>query len=510
MIPAIVPTPLDAGRELPPEPARGGLEPALLDAMLVPPGAPDLASPLRDPNVLAVTTGQQPGLLTGPLYTIHKALSAAALAGHLAERWERPVVPVFWLAGDDHDFAEANHASWLDPEGRVRTAILRERAPEAPLVPMYREPLGTDMDRVLDRLAADLPPTEFREETLAWLRRHYRPEATVAGAFGHALAELLAPFGIVCFDSTHPAAKRAMARHIARALGLAQDLQADLAARDRDLKAVGHDAGVGVSGDATLVMLEAGQGRDRLMLDGNTFVTRRSGERFSRAELESLLAESPERFSGNVLLRPVLESAILPTAAYVAGPGELRYLTLTAPVYDRLRIPKQTPVARWSGLLVPSRVDRALAKFDATLDDLLADDHALEARIARSHLPPEAVEALARVRETLNREYARLDEITAGIDPTMQEPVRKARRHGLSEADRLEQRLVQHQKARHDVELDQVTRARTVVRPLGKPQERVLGVAPFLARYGPALLEGLSGSIREWYAAALVGDASPS
>jgi uncharacterized protein YllA (UPF0747 family) len=223
-----------------------------------------------------------------------------------------------------------------------------------------------------------------------------------------------------------------------------------------------------------------------------------------------MLAESPGRFSGNVLLRPVLESAILPTAAYVAGPGELRYLTLAAPVYDRLRIPQQTPVPRWSGLLVPSQVDRALSKFDATLDDLLTDDHALEARIARAHLPPEAVETLARVRETLNREYARLEEITAGIDPTMLEPVRKARRHGLSEAERLEQRLVQHQKARHDVELGQVSRARAVVQPRGKPQERVLGVAPFLARYGPAVLDGLSASIGQWYSAALVGDASRS
>ncbi len=131
-------------------------------------------------------------------------------------------------------------------------------------------------------------------------------------------------------------------------------------------------------------------------------------------------------------------------------------------------------------------------------------------RIARAHLPAEAIAALEKIRATLRAEYDRLDQLTAGIDPTMQEPVRKALRHGLTEADRLEERLVQHQKVRHDIELSQVTRARAIVHPLGKPQERVLGVAPFLARYGPALLEGLSEAIHQWYGAALVGGASPS
>lgn len=510
MISRVVATPIPGERELPVEGRAGGFNPALLDAILPAARTEAALEALTHPRVLLVTTGQQPGLLTGPLYTIYKGLSAAVVARQLSERWERPVVPVFWIAGDDHDFEEANHAAWLTAEGQVRKAVLRKRAGDAPLLPMYKERLGDDINPVLELLASDIPESGSRDQVLAWLASHYTPDATLAGSFGGALAELLAPLGILCLDSTHLSVKRNAIRHIIRALGVSRALNSDLAARDKELRQAGHDAGVGVGDEATLVMLEASQGRDRLIHDGDGFITRRSGERFTLAELERLGAESPGRFSGNVLLRPVIESAILPTVAYVAGPGELRYLALTQPVYERLRVPQQLPVPRWSGLLVESRVDRTLERFGAGLEDLQRDDHALESAIARRHLPEEAVLALDRVRTTIRREYGLLESLTEDIDPTMIEPVRKTARHGISEADRLEERLVQHQKARHETELSQVARARASIRPLGKPQERVLTIAPFLARHGFQLLEDLSAAIADWYGAALVGGGSPS
>ncbi|HEU5304523.1 MAG TPA: bacillithiol biosynthesis BshC, partial [Gemmatimonadales bacterium] len=203
-----VPTPLRPSVELP-TPREGRLDPALADAIL-PSAARDQAlARLQEPGAFVVTTGQQPGLLTGPLYTIHKALSTAALARVLERQWQRPVVPVFWVAGDDHDFSEASGVSWLSGAGTVTHASLPPRPVDAPLTPMYRQPLGAGIDAVLAALAQDLPPSEFREETLDWLRRHYRPTATVAASFAGALAELLAPLGIAVLDSAHQAVKRA-------------------------------------------------------------------------------------------------------------------------------------------------------------------------------------------------------------------------------------------------------------------------------------------------------------
>jgi bacillithiol synthase len=504
-----LPTPLPAPIELP-TPRESAWDPALEDAIL-PSTARDTALlRLSEPGSFVVTTGQQPGLFTGPLYTIYKAVSAASLARVLERLWQRPVVPVFWSAGDDHDFAEASHASWIASDGSVASVALSPRPPDAPLTPMYRQPLGPEVDQALERLAADLPPAEFKESTLEWLRRHYRADATVAGSFAGALAELLAPLGMVVLDSTHPTLKRLASRHLVRALGLARDLNRDLEHKAEELRLAGTDPGVAVADGASLVMLEGSLGRDRLVMEDGEFVTRRSREQFDLAALQRIAASEPQRLSPNVLLRPVVESALLPTVAYLAGPGELRYLALTPPVYERMRIPRQLALPRWSGILVEPRIDRVLHKFNIELEDLLEPTGGLEARLVRAQLPDEAVHALALIRSALESGYDRLGLTATEIDPTLARPVQGVRNQALSGVQDIERKLVQHLKRRQEIELGQIAKARALVLPENKPQERVLTIAPFMARYGSSLLTELGEVIEAWYASALEGALHPT
>ena len=503
----IVPTPLGARIERPVE-RSGGIDEALIPAFIA--GTSEQLARLRDPRVLVVTTGQQPGLLGGPLYTIHKALSAVALARQLEERWHRPVVPVFWSAGDDHDVAEGNHATWLGGDGAPVTVTLRERALDAPLVPLYREPLGPEIVVVLERIAADLPPSQFRDLILAQISQHYQPEASLAQSCHGLLAEWLAPLGIVFFDPTHAAAKRSQAPLILRALDGAAHVEAALVARHSLLISRGQDAGIAVGDGATLVMLEGSAGRDRLVRTEDDFITRRSGERCSRDDLRRIAARAPERLSANVLLRPVVESALLPTVAYIAGPGELRYLALAEAVYPALGIVRQLPVPRWSGMLVEARVDRVLDKFSATLDELLAAGQKLEGRVVRSQLPPEADAALTTLRAVLTAQYAALAAAASLIDPTIEKPIQNLGQQALSGTQDAEKRLMNHLKKRQATETQQIGRARDAVLPLGKPQERVLTVVPFLTRYGTGLLSELLESIDGWYRTALEGIAGPA
>lgn len=504
-----VPTPLTSLIE-PPAPREGSFDPALADAIVPSPAREAALGRLREPGAFVVTTGQQPGLLTGPLYTIHKALSAAALARVLERQWQRPVVPVFWVAGDDHDFAEASRVSWISGDGRVTSASLPPRPADAPLTPMYRQPLGPEIDGVLATLAADLPPSEFRDGTLDWLRRHYRPSATIAASFAGALAELLAPLGIAVLDSTHPAVKRAAARHLVRALGLARELDRDLDQRADELHSGGADSGVTVGDGASLVMLEGQVGRDRLVVSDGGFMTRRGRERIELAELQRIAAAEPERLSPNVLLRPVIESALLPTVAYLAGPGELRYLALTPPIYERMRIPRQLMLPRWSGIVVEPRVDRVLQKFNIELEDLLGPPGVLEARLVRSQLPDEAVREIAELRSAIESGYENLGRSATEIDPTLVRAVQGSKNQALSGVHDIERKLVQHLKKRQEVELAQITKARAIVLPENKSQERVLTVAPFLARYGPSLMLDLTDAIEAWYATSLEGALNPS
>src|SRR2546426_6397571 len=193
VIPRIVSTPI-APRVLPRgrgNPRRG--EPGVIAAAIPGPGRARLAAG----EVLAVTTGQQPGLFTGPLSTIYKGLSAVALARRLERAWKIPIVPVFWVAGDDHDFAEANHAWVLDRSGEPARIVLRERPPDAPLLPLWRERCGDEIAAALARLGAQTPDSEFKAWGLDWLAPAHPPPTSLPGASAAALHALLGRRGLV-------------------------------------------------------------------------------------------------------------------------------------------------------------------------------------------------------------------------------------------------------------------------------------------------------------------------
>jgi bacillithiol biosynthesis cysteine-adding enzyme BshC len=464
------------------------------------PGVDRALARLRQPDALVVTTGQQPGLFTGPSFAITKALSARGLAMALEHRWNRPVVAVYWVPGDDHDLQESGSATWLAADGSLVSAALPERPPDAPLTPMSRERLGPEIETALRRFEESFGDTPERHAAVAWLRRHYRPEQTVSGACGGALAELLAPLGVVCLDGSHPALKREAAPIMIAALERFEELDPMLARRNEDLKQRGTDPGVPVGDRASLVFLDGELGRDRLVgtRERSSFQLRRSRKTIHLDALRTIAEREPERLSANVLLRPVLESAVLPTVAYVAGPAELRYLALAEPVYGALDVTRQEPVPRWSGLLVEPRVARVLQKYRTGIEELLVEG-ALENRIARSAFPEGTDAAFRQLREAIEQAYPPVIRAAVAIDPTLERPADTARRQALFGVAELEKKLIRHARKRESTELDQVARARTSVLPNGKPQERVVSLSGFLARYGESVLTTLADHIARWY-----------
>ena len=447
--------------------------PAVLEATLPGPGRDRLAAG----PTLAVTTGQQPGLFTGPLYTIYKALSAIALAARLERERKVPVVPVFWVAGDDHDFAEANHATLLNSGGEALTVVLRERPADAPAVPLYRERCGPEIAAALDQVRQGTPDSEFKDSVLAWLAAAYRPEGTLADAAAEAIQALLGPLGLAVVRPYAASMKGAMAPLLLRALGSTLD------------------------DGLSPVLIEAQQGRDRLRPDGDAFVTRRSGERFTRAELERVAGERPERLSPNVLLRPVIEAALLPTVAYMAGPGELDYFPSAAPLYRALDVTPQTPLPRWSGTLVEARVSKVVEKHGLTMDDLAGPPGAVEGKLVRDQLPPDVAETLDNLREEIRSAYGRVSDGARRVDPTLQRSVESARNAALGGMQEIEKKIVAALKRANETLVGQLARARAAVFPSGQPQERVLTYASMAIRYGPALLTALADEVARWASA---------
>lgn len=498
----IADTPLAARLAMPARRADAW-NPSLEAAIYPAPGQEAILARLRTPGALVVTTGQQPGVLTGPSYAVTKALSARGVALALERRWGVPVVPIYWVPGDDHDFDEVAGVKWIAWDGSLLAAALPPRPPGAPLAPMYRQPLGPPIADVLKAFEQSFPEGAPRDETVGWLRRHYRPDQTVGHAFGRAMAELLAPLGVLCLDGSHRAVKVAAGPVVLRALEHAAAIEAVLVARAAALTADHRAAPVLVGDGASLVFLEGPDGRDRLVMAGSGFITRKGKAAHSLEDLRRIAEAEPERLSANVLLRPIVESAILPTVSYSAGPGELRYLALAEPVYALLGVPRQQPLPRWSGFLVEPRVTRILEKFETSLDQLRAPGNALETRLAKAALPDGTEAAMTALRNAIDTSYPPVVRAAIAVDPNLERPANSAKAQAVFALDKLEKKLLRHSLKRQEVELAQLTRARTSLRPDGKPQERVLSMAGFLARHGMGVLPAMAAHIEAWHAAAL-------
>lgn len=470
LIPRIASTPFAASRPAPAHVKARPVSPEVIEATLPGPGRDRLAAG----PVLAVTTGQQPGLFTGPLYTVYKALSALAYAQRLERELRTPVVPVFWVAGDDHDFAEANHASFLNTAGDATRIVLREREPSARQISVSLEPCGPEIIAAIDRLAAETPDTEFKADVLTWLRDAYAPKANLADAAAAALHALLGARGLAVFRAHHPAAKRVAAPLIVQALD------------------------VTLPDGFTPVLVNGSQGRDRLRRTGAGFEARRSGEHGTGDDMRALAESDPGCLSPNVLLRPVIEAALFPTVAYMAGPGELQYLPDAAPLYQLLKVIPQTPTPRWSGMLVEGRVEKVLERHQLAPEAFAGQPGALEARLMRDSLPDDTRQALTELREHLDADYTRLGSLVARTDPTLERTVGSARNAALGGTHDIEKKLVAALKRSSETLTGQLARARAALYPGGQAQERVLTYASFAIRYGPSLLDGLAAEVARW------------
>ena len=455
------------------------------------PGAAAKLEAVAAGDGLIVTTGQQPGLFTGPLYTIHKALAAVRLAAALEAALERPVLPLFWIASDDHDWDEANHTFVVDGRNPLQRTAL-SGAPNAPPVSMRNRLLGPEVEAALDSFVASLPSTEFAGPFLERLREAYRPERTVAAAFSDLLVELLSPFDMAFVDGGQPGIKTASADLIRRELEEAVEHERLFRERTEALVDAGYHAQVPALDGATNVFYEDERGRERIFREGGDFVLRRSGRKFGRGDLLTRLSSEPECFSANVALRPVVESAIFPTIAYVGGPGEVSYFGQLGPLYDAHGVGMPVVYPRFGVTMVERKVAKVLDKFGLEIDAFRQPSHELAAKVLRNELPEAVTSAIGSLRLELNEGYARLIEAASEIDPTLKGPLQKARNAGHVQLSEAEKKIAQHLKMQSDLGLDQLEKARVNLYPNGQPQERVLNVFPYLMRFGVSMLAAVA------------------
>lgn len=441
-----------------------------------------------------VTTGQQPGLFGGPLYSLYKALTAVRLAEDLERALVRPVMPLFWVASDDHDWAEANHAHVVD-EANELVRLSLGSAPSGPPRPLGRTRVGGAVAAALEGLAGAFPQNDFHASCMAGLRDAFRPEATMAAAFADLLAELLRDTALGLVDAGHPALKEAC-RPLFRAE--AEDPRASAAVlRDTSgaLKAAGYELQAPLIPNATLLFADRRDGRERLDALNGGFILKRSGKALSRRRLLGLIDEDPQSVSPNVLLRPVVESLLFPTLAYVGGPGELAYFGQLGGLFRRHGVGMPVVAPRASLLVVETRVERVLEQFALRPEEVREAD-ALLSRLARDRLPEEVTDVLARWRTAVEGLGGELAAAVAAVDPGLKGAVKRAGGAGLAALGTLEKKIVRAARRRSDTTRARIRKAGVNLWPAGKAQDRVLSPFQYLMRYGPEFLSRARREIR--------------
>lgn len=437
-----------------------------------------------------ISTGQQPGLFSGPLYSLYKALTAIQLAAALEPLLDRPVLAMFWIASEDHDWEEANHTHLLDVQNELVTFRLPQQD-GVPGRPLHRIPLHSGLEETLARFLQVLPTSDFSSPLVDLLRSAYPPGATLPQGFLALFQGLLEEYPMVFVDSAHPELKLASLPILFREWEAAEAHETLLARVASHLELDGYHVQVPVLEGGVNLFFEGTGGRERIYREGGDVRLHRSGAVLPWEEVCSSAMADPTLLSPNVLLRPIVESELFPTLGYVGGPGEIAYFGQLKELFHAhgIRMPLVYP--RGSATLVEGKIGKVLDKFHRTHESLDRPFHELAAEIALEEVPPAIRQALGELRGGVGKGTGALAKAVQELDPTLKGPVTHARNTAFAVFDEAERKILQALKRENEIALEQLQKAQKHLYPMGKPQERALNPFYYLTRYGPELVSAL-------------------
>jgi bacillithiol biosynthesis cysteine-adding enzyme BshC len=450
---------------------------------------------LRDSDCLAVVSGQQAGLFTGPLYTVYKAISAVKLAGCLSQR-NTKAVPVFWIAAEDHDFAEVARAEFIGRDCRLASVeVSTELHHEGQ--PVGRVALDESINGVVDRLFELLPNSEFSADMLALIRSAWQPGRTYAEAFACMMTSLLKRYGLIFLDPLDLQLKNLAAPLYAQAARQASEIAEAIEKRSRELETAGYHAQVTASANSFPLFLHDRQGARHavLRLDNGKYKARECDEEYSADELAELALAAPERFSPNVTLRAVVQDYLLPTIAYYGGAAEIAYFAQTAEVYRVLGRPATPILPRSSLTMIERHTGRLLERYGLSLADFFEGLDPLVARVVEEHLGAATAKLFTKSEENVNQELDNLGRQLETLDPTLASALETGRRKINYQLEGLRTRFHRAQIGRDEAALRQLQRAFDQLYPNKDLQERHINIASLLARHGTYVIDWIYNAI---------------
>jgi bacillithiol synthase len=453
---------------------------------------------LAEADCLAVVTGQQAGLFTGPVYTIYKALSAVKLAECLTQRGVK-AVPVFWIATEDHDFAEVASAEFIN-----RDCVLDKVKAPAEIhtegLPVGKVRVDNSVEAVIASLLKVLPATEFSSDVESLLRDSYAPGQGFGDAFARLMSAVTAKYGLIFLDPLDGELKKLAAPLYARAAKHAAEIATALTNRSRELEEAGYHAQVTPLENSFPLFLHDDNGTRRALSrnDNRKYqpkTSARGSAEYSADELADWALREPERFSPNVTLRAVVQDYLLPTIAYYGGAAEIAYFAQTSEVYRLLDRPVTPILHRASITLVERHTSRTLERYGVTLKDFFGGYDQVVGTVVNKHLGKETAEAFDQTSETFSRELDGLQDKLRQLDPTLADALDKGRRKINYQLDGLRTRFQRAQISRDAALQRQLEHAFDLLYPEKSLQERHINITSLLARHGRYVIDWIFDAV---------------
>jgi bacillithiol biosynthesis cysteine-adding enzyme BshC len=432
-----------------------------------------MAEELGKSDALVIVTGQQPDLLAAPLYVLHKALSACAWARRVSEEHGRPVVPVFWVASDDDDFAELKQAKLVTYKGElvdVGARMSRGRGLNAG-TPAYSWSIAEGGPRLQNDIRKALTGWPAGDETAEWLAEQIKKHQDFESLFCSLLAHLLGPeFPVLFVAPRLKVFRRRQASVLSADIDLHGDLNNTISQAASEFQRAGYPVTLQRDADAlNFFWLNNGRRHRLVEADGEVAAIdpqqHKEARRFTKDQLRELLNSEPESFAPNVVTRPVIQDVTLPTAAYIAGPGELAYLAVLGEAYDRFGCMRSAVIPRTLVTMDPQGILREWSGVEPP-------EHAADAVLSRGGgsaeiLLDQVTDFMAEIAQNIER----MRIASAGLAPEVQKALDKSERHLMHGIDQLKGRL-----ARQAVpeEWNRAARLSTIMSPAGGAQERTL------------------------------------
>lgn len=450
---------------------------------------------LRETGTVAVLTGQQAGLFTGPLYSVYKALSAIKMVECLRGKGIK-AVPVFWMATEDHDFDEVSNAFAIGRDEELFEARIEQTESDAGR-PVGEVEFPASIRKTAEQFVDALPPTEFTSGLRSAIADQWNSESRFGGSFGSMLTSLLGKFGLVVVDPLDAEIKDLAKPVYSGAIEKSEEIVAALTARNADLIAAGYSAQVLVEDDFFPLFYHTDDGRRvalRRNSDGSLQV---KGERlkFRLEELLGIVSDDPSRFSPGVMLRPVVQDYLFPSLCYFGGGAEIAYFAQNSEVYRVLDRPVTPIFHRQSFTVVEAKHARTMSAYGLEFSDLFSGETLLMPELVDKFVDPKTAELFAEVREKIDEEIEKLDQALSNLDTTLSANLATRKRKIDYHVDAL-RRKYQLRRAEKDETLGRRVKALfPSLLPNGGLQERTINIVSFLDRFGPGFVDTLYDSI---------------